>query len=216
MTLDDITSQLNDLFDVSSSTASSWAQEAYRRAVADSGWLTSTVAIGTTVAGQKDYALPTTVVQLESLFVNGVEYSRVGEFDLTDVSSSNAFLSTAGGIYAQSSSSAGVDQITLFPTPDASTSGMPITGKAELVPSDLMTGAGAGSSPVFSADLHSVVLDGAIALGYMRADERPDMAGVHEQRFQEGVRKLKARKIARVRGRGPFRARVAGRDFTVS
>lgn len=214
MTLDEFTTQLTDLFDVSLSTAQSWAQESYRRAVTDAKWFTETASLGTTVAGQAEYDLPVTLVQLDSLFVGGVEYGRVGEFDLTDLNSENAFLSVARGVYAQTSSSSGTDQIRLFPTPDIASAGQAITGKGEFVPADLVTGAGPGSSPVFTSDLHPVVLDGAIALGYLRTDERPDLAGVHEARYQDGIRKLRARKISRVRGRGPFRALIAGRDFT--
>lgn len=210
MTLDDYVSTLTDMFDASSSTAQGWVQEAYRRAVTDARWFTETVTLGTTVAGQAAYALPVGLVQLDSLFINGVEQGRVGEFDIPDLNAGAAFLGS-GGVYAQTSSSSGADQIALYPTP--TTNGLAITGKGEFVPNDLVAGTGAGSSPVFPLDLHPVVLDGAIALGYLRKDERPDLAGIHESRFQEGVQKLRARKISRVRGRPPFRIQVQGRDF---
>lgn len=206
MTLDDMASTLVSMFDVTTSTAQGYVQEAYRRAVVDAKWFTETAALGSTVAGQAAYSLPVGLIQLDSLFVDGTEFGRVGEFDIPDLLSGDEFLSSSMGVYAQTSSAAGVDQVQLYPAPTSS--GLAITGKGEFVPADLVTGSGAGSSPVFPLDLHPVVLDGAIALGYLRSDERPDMAGVHEQRFQEGVQKLRARKIARVGGRGPFRIRV--------
>lgn len=206
MTLDDMQSTLSSMFDVSSSTAQGYVQEAYRRAVADSKWLTSSVTIATTTAGDATYPLPANLVQLDSLFVDGVEYGRVGEFDIGDLNAAKVFLSQPGGVYGYTADSSGADQLQLYPTP--TTSGLTITGKGVLVPADLVTGSGAGSSPVFPIDLHSVVLDGAIAIAYQRQDERPDMAAVHEARFQEGVQKLRARRISRVRGRGPFQARI--------
>jgi hypothetical protein len=206
-----MTNILTGLFDVSTSTAQGWAQESYRRAVADSRWMTENLALGTTVANQSDYPLPANVVVLRSLAVAGVQYERIGEFDLVDIKAGTAVLSSSGGVFAQSSSSAGADQVTLHPAPTQS--GLAITAKAELVPTDLVTGTGAGSSPIFPADLHPVVVDGAISIGYLRTDERPDMAMVHESRYQEGVQRLRARKIARVSGRAPTRIMVSGRDF---
>jgi hypothetical protein len=208
--LDDIRNALTRQFDVDSTTADGWANESYKQAAADAKWFVETVSLGSTVAGQASYLIPAGVIQLDSLFVGGVEYSRVGEFDLTDVASSNAFLSSPGGIYAQSYSTSGEDQITLFPTPDAN--GKAVTGKGVFIPPSLTTGA----SPVFPEDLHPLVLEGALQIAYEREDERPDMAAAHAAKYQDGIRRLRARRLSRVRGRGPYRARIAGRDFQVS
>jgi hypothetical protein len=212
MTLDDIRSALTRQFDVDTSTADGWANEAYKQAAADAKWFVETVTIGSTTSGQASYSIPAGVIQLDSLFVGGVEYSRVGEFDLTDVASSNAFLSAPGGIYAQSYSASGDDQVSLLPTPDTSTAGRAITGKGVFIPSSLTS----GSSPVFPEDLHPLILEGALQIAYEREDERPDMAAAHAAKYQDGIRRLRARRLSRVRGRGPYRARVAGRDFQVS
>lgn len=210
MTLDEMRAVLLNQFDVSSDTADGWCNEAYKQATSEAKWFAETASLGSTVAGQAAYSLPVGVVQLDSLFVNGVEYGRVGEFDITDLNAANAFLSVSQGVYGQSFSTTGQDQITLFPTPDASSTGQAITGKGVFVPATLTT----GQSPVFPEYLHPGVLDGALEIGYLREDERPDLAAVHGARFQDLIRKLRALRVSRVRGRGPFRAGIAGRDFS--
>jgi hypothetical protein len=210
VTLDDMTTVLSGLFaGESTPTLQGWVQEAYRRAATESKWLTKNLAVGTTVAGTADYPIASDVLQLESVVIDGAEYGRVNEFDILDVQHGRAFVDVP--VFAQSFSGAGADQITLFPTP--TTSGLAITGKAVMVPPDLVTGSGAGSAPVFTTDLHSVVLDGAIAIGYLRSDERPDMAGEHEQRFRDGVLRATRRRVKRASGHGPFRAALMGIDF---
>lgn len=208
MTLDDMTAQLGSMFDVPLATAQSYVNEAYKSFVADSEWLTEYMAFGTTVAGQKDYPIPGTVATIEDLKVGGAEYIRGGEWDVPDLQTGQATLPVGiAGAYAQSSSATGGDQVTLYPTP--ASNGLAITAKVVLIPGDLNT----GDTPVVPADLHGAILNGAIAIAYSRVDELAYMSQYFDGQYQAGIQKARGRKIRRVSGHGPRRARVAGRDW---
>lgn len=204
MTLDEMRAMVVHQFDVTASTADGWLNEAYKQASDEAKWFVENASLGTTVAGQADYPLSVSIVQLDSLLVGGVEYGRVGQFDIGDLAAGDSVQSDPGGVYGQSFSSTGQDQITLRPTPDASTAGAPITGTGVFIPTTLTT----GQTPVFPEDMHLGIVDGAFEIGYLFEDEREDKAAIHGGRYQNMIARLRGRRISRVRGRGPFTIRV--------
>lgn len=212
MTLDEMSSQITGMFDVPTATAQGYVNEAYRQFVTDTEWLTATITLATTVAGTATYAIDATIVDIRSVFVNGVEYMRAGEWDIPDLNNGTAFLPrNVTGAFSQTSDANGNDQLVLYPTPTQS--GLVVSGKVEKVPVDLVTGTGAGSSPIVSTDLHSAILNKAIGIAYLRVDELGYMSQYYDAYYQEGVQKAQGRKRKRVSGHGPFRVRVQGFDW---
>jgi hypothetical protein len=83
-----------------------------------------------------------------------------------------------------------------------------ITALAAMVPAEMTS----GMSPVIPEDMHGDLLDGAIALGLLRMDERADSAATFEARFERMVEKLRRRKNSRV-GSRVSRMKLYGYDW---
>lgn len=67
--------------------------------------------------------------------------------------------------------------------------------------------AGPTGTPPFPTDFDQVLVDGAVAIGLARMDERFDSATYFDQRFAAGVGRLRRRRNAHI-GRGPTAIRV--------
>lgn len=198
--------------DASRATVLSLLNEAYMQQVADARWLQESVAVGTTVAGQATYAVPTSpeIVEVTGLKVGSYPWTRQGEQEMWENTALGGGNWTGRyGSYAPSYDSAGVLSITLWPTPDSS--GTAITAKAAVLPTAL-TDSG-GSVPITPTDSHGSLIDGASAFVLMRVDERPDLAAPFMQRFNDWTEKLRRRKNSMLRGRGPVQVQVQGYHF---
>jgi hypothetical protein len=194
VTNDDIYAAVAGLFDQTQATIQGWVNEAWRRMTADAKWIHTTISLGNTVAGQSVYNLPSGTLKVDGLKVGSSVYSRVSEGDLWDLDDSAQL--NGSSVFAPSSDASGAQTVEIYPTPD--TSGQPIVARGASLPADLVFGGGA--SPSIPADLHSGLIDGAISIGMLRQDERPDQAGVYESRFQETIVKLRARRIGLLGG----------------
>lgn len=213
MTFDDIVAVVLSQggFDVGSAVAGGWVNEKHREAVARSEWLMETVTIGPTVAGVATYDLPANVAHIRGLYLTDAvggpgDWQHVTTNELWDVKAGRAFLRGSGGVFCADYGSAGEKRIELFPAPDVA--GLSIVMLAAVIPPTLIS----GGSPVIPEDMHGALIDGSIAVGLLRMDERADSASVFIASFERMVRELGARKVKRVSG-GRARARFAGYDF---
>ena len=212
MTFDEIVAAVKQQggFDVSSGMVEGWVNEVHRQAVAESHWQMSLLSLGTTVVGQATYDVPATVADIVGIYIDSgdgpAHYGRVGTLDVWELRGGRRWLTGSGGVFAPAFSSAGQAQIELYPAP--TTAGDTIQALTAGIPADMAT----GGSPVIPADMHGDLVDGAIALGLLRVDERPEQALVFEQRFRAMVGKLRRRKNSRV-GSAPSRLQVAGYDW---
>jgi hypothetical protein len=202
MLVDAMVSTLRTMFDTDTATAKGWVQERFDEMIDESGWSKNPVlSLSSTIAGTAIYTISTTVARLSTIIVGGQEYQPVGEQTLEDLRTSNLFLTHlptgTGGVFAPS----GTNAIELYPAP--TTSGVAITGRVSLEAIDIVD----GTEPAIPRGLHTYLLEGAIALGFERSDERVDLAGPHEQKFQIGIDKLRRRTLSRL-GHGVHRIRV--------
>ncbi len=200
-------------FDVSAAMLGGWVNEVHGKAVAESQWQTESLSLGVTVADQAVYSVPDRVVDVRSIYLNDgseagqpSQWTRVSVEDLWDLNAGRRGLKWSGGVFAPSFSSVGVQGIELYPPPI--TAGVPITALAACLPATMVS----GMSPVIPADMHGDLKDGAIALGLLRIDERPDAAAAFEVKFERMVAKLRRRKNSRI-GSGASRMKAKGYDF---
>lgn len=182
--------------------------ERYLEANAEARWHRVAASLGTTVAGQSNYTLPLSVVDLDYLRIGTTEYQPAGQEQVWGLQSGRLNLRGTGGLFVPDFVSG--DQIEIYPAP--TTTGTAIETLQVADPSLLTTTP--DTTPVFPADLHGrLLIDGPIALIRARADERIWSAQFFEGRFQEGVEMLKQRANRRVGGNRPRQAQLAGRDF---
>jgi hypothetical protein len=197
-------------FDVSDDTVGGWVNEVYKEAVAASEWMVVTVELGPVVAGTSAYAIPENVVEIEAIHVAGSSsYQRVGTSDLWSLQAGDASVfPTSRSVFAQNFDATGARQIELYPTPDTEHAGESIKARAAIVPGDL-TGT---AVPAIPEDTHGRLLDGAVAIGLQRIDERQSSSQVFDQKFAEIVTALRMRKRSQVAGEGD-RLRIEFVDF---
>jgi hypothetical protein len=173
--------------------------ERYRQAVADSLWLTTEYALGTTVAGTSRYAVSADIVDLRVVYIGTFTepaiYSASSQEQVLSVrdTSLNAFLRGDGaGVFSQGFNTTGTAYVDLEPAPD--TSGSAIVGVAPILPTALTD---AAVAPVIPSDFHMGLYFGAKADCYLYQDDREDLAQPNEVRFQDMVGKLAGRKNTR-------------------
>lgn len=207
LTFDNIVDRLQAQFDTTQATVVAVVNERHERMVADSLWRAVEKSLGNTVSGTSRYALPDDVVDLRGLKVGTLVYDVVGQQDLWSLQDSarDAALEGPGGVFAQAFSDTGVAYVELYPVPE--TSGEAITGLQALEPAAMAYGTAV--APIVPSDLRPYLMHGARADLFLEIDERPDLADAHEARYQEGVLKLKRRRLSRI-GSGPRRMSVLG------
>lgn len=198
-------------FDVGDLIVGGWINETHQKAAAESQWLMRTLELGPTIAGVAAYALPDDVVDLVGLFLQDatkppLPYSRVSTEQLWSLKAGSAGLTGSGGVFAPQFDASAVEQVELYPAP--ASAGVGISALAAMIPALMVT----GGSPVIPADMHGDLKDGAIALGLLRIDERPDSAALFDARFAAMVAKLRRRKKSRV-GSQTARMLVWGSDW---
>lgn len=180
-----------------------WAQmlceaRAYRR----------DVTIGPTVANQAFYAAP--MLELYALTVGGVPYGKGRRTDVYDYSvGALTWVGRDGGLAVADADASGIQGLTLIPTPTVG--GQAIEAFAAVIPPALTTDP-AGDALLnanLEPDLIEPLTGGVLASRYWR-EGRPDMAGVSEQRFDQGSEKLRRRAARRYHNQGPAMIRVIG------
>lgn len=191
-------------FDTSSSNTSadtvrSWVNERVREALATSKYRKATVEIGPTVAGQAQYALPEHVVDVRALRVaSGRRWTRASTEELYDLQGGDAWLRSSPGAFAANFEADTDPVVELWPAPDEDGSTITLLAAVSLE-AELATG---DTIPLPSDLAQRIAVDGAIALGRRRIDEREDLAAGYELRFEKAVQELSRRANSRM-GSGP-------------
>ena len=189
-------------FDESEAVVKGWVLQRLRVMVARAKWRVMDITIGTTVADQAQYYLDPSVVDLRSVRVGGVPYDPISPRDLDELKMGWATKSGPGGLFTQAfGRDFDAEFIELWPAPVES--GVLISGLAAWQPAPVPD----SSELPIPADLHHYVLEGAIADGLARSDERLQEADRFEARFEQGVQLLSQRRNARHTA-GPSRIRV--------
>ena len=199
-------------FDADAPRALGWLNRRQRTMVADSRCYRKTTSIGPTVANQVAYTVPVDVVEILELTVDGIPYGSATHLDLAQGPRGYVILDGDGGVSARTDSSAGVEQVALYPTP--TTAGGVISMYAVYRAPDLVSGT--DSTLVIPQEFCEALVAGAIATGLRRTENRPDLAAPFEEEFAAGVEKLRRRVNRKHRKSGPARVRVAWGNRTVA
>lgn len=193
-------------FDVSAAQALRWLSRRHRFMVAESRCFRKTVEVGPTVAGQRDYELPSDLVEIMEVLVSGTTYGKARHVDLPLGEAGYLILDGDGGIVAPEETSDGAAEIALYPTPGSD--GDSITVRGAFLPPDLDTAD--DSTLKLPGDFSDALVAGAIATGLKRIEHRQDLAAGHEAEFREGVERLRVQTRRKYRGPGPATIRVRG------
>jgi hypothetical protein len=188
-------------FDPSSSNTSrpvviSWLSLKQQEMVSRSRWLQEDLLIGLTVAGQSEYALDASVVEVFELDVGGTVYERIGQRRLRRLKQGLLGIRVVG-VFAPDYSSSGAVQVEVFPAP--SNTGDEIRAWAALAAPELSS---SNESAAFSVPTEFVegIIDGAIGLGMLRVTQNPYVADSYDQSFQAKTEELRRRLNSRLSG----------------
>lgn len=199
-----LVARLRGMTAVDATEARARINQAHRRMVVEGEWIKSRVTIGATQVGEPTYAIDPDIAQLLSVRVNGYRMEQEGADDLEDLNAHDAYVvGRTRGFFAADFSTAGLGQIRIYPTPTVA--GQAITGRAIMLPPDLVNDADYPSLP---ADFHEDLVDGAMATVLLRDDERLSDAFALEERFRARIKELRGRGKRRI-GSGPARIKLA-------
>lgn len=213
MTFDELVAGVLDQggFDVADSVAGGWVNEVHKSAVAEAEWQQQRLSLGVTVADQAQYDIPGGAAEIVGLYLaddrgNPGRWQRITTTQMWDLQAGRQQRRGSGGVFCPQFGSAGEKRIELYPAPV--TDGVEIVSLAAMVPATMTS----GMSPVIPEDFHGDLMDGAIALGLLRIDERADSAAVFEAKKDRMVARLKRRKNKRLGSRDP-RLKLRGHDW---
>jgi hypothetical protein len=182
-----------------------WLNSRHRRMVADSRcYRRRTVIPGGTVAGQPDYRIPSDVLEISGVEVNGVIYNRARRREIIEVRGALAVFLSPGGVVAQGAAGAGEEVLTLYPTPDTAGLEVALFGPVrapELSLEPLV-------NPVVPAEFFEGLVHGAAVPGLRRTESRHGEADSYEQHYLSEIERLR-RQTRRRWSMGPTRIRIA-------
>lgn len=191
----------------------SWLNARYRELAAESGFIRGVRNLGPTVAGQREYDLPDSVVRVVRLRVGSLRpFAPMQVDDLWLLHTGAATLESGlDGAFAPTWSDEGVEKVMIYPEPSAEEDQSlgvdeEIEAVCVMLPTALATG---DTGPGVPDDFHEAIVDGAISMGLLRDDGSAAMAQAFEEKFQAAIVRLKKRATSRV-GKGPVQARVSG------
>jgi hypothetical protein len=199
-TFDALVDRLKTQFDVDTSVIAGAVNERQKDMVAQAKWRVTQGTLATTVAGQNEYTVPAAAVNVRQVQVAGTTYNWVGDEEIQRA--------TSGTLFSAGFDTTGSVLLRLYPTPD--TSGLNITAIESVMPADATYGS--ATALAIPDDLAANLRAGARATLLREVSERPDLSTPEEQIYQDGVRKLRARRNSLV-GPRVTRARVEGYDF---
>ena len=201
-TYNDLVAQVVAQIDIDDTLAHAWLIDRSRLLNAEAAWNVATDEIAATTDSYA-YALGSDVLFVEAVLVGpagmATPYQRATMHQLDARHSGQT--ENRSPIYAENPepfAPGAVFEIQLDPNPTDATR-IEVRYVAEL-PDGLI-------NPPFPADFDSSLVDGAIALGLARMDERMDSAGYFEQRFLGAIPRLRRRRHGRI-GRGAVSIRV--------
>ena len=191
-------------FDVSDAVARAWLNRRYKQMVVRARALRYTTTL-TSTADQRDYTLPSGLVEIDEVSVNGMVYGQGAHRDLANGALGYLVLGGVGGLVTSEESLDGDPEIALYPTPTED--GLEIAVRGIWEPSDLVADGDVSPVPVEFTD---ALIAGAIATGLRRQEHRPDLAQPHEQEFSDGCEEWRRQIARRYRGSGAVQIRVVG------
>jgi len=209
------------VFDASETQAVKWLNARHRLMCGRTRCFRKRLELGTTIGGQQSYPLPLEVLEIHEVLVEssedsgslGVPYGAGLHSDLAQGGLGYLWLGgiyqwAGGGIYARDDSLGGEDLLALFPVPEED--GRAITLTAVCRPPDLEPGGNVVTPPEFD----DALVEGAIATGLRRLENRPDLAQPKDAIFDEACQELLGIVNRRYRGSGPATIRIRGVNAT--
>jgi hypothetical protein len=193
-------------FDVTDTAALAWLDRRHKKMVVRARALRKTVSIGPSVASQRDYALPSDLVEVLEVSVDGLPYGRATHTDLSYGAQGWLMLDGIGGVVASEETASGDAEIALYPTPTQA--GLTVTVRGVFRPSDLLVGT--DSTIKVPDEFLDSLVSGAIATGLQRQEYRPDLAQSFEQDFSDACEEWRRQVRRRYRGAGPTTIRIQG------
>lgn len=199
----DLVSRLRTMSPMSEAEAKARLNQAHKRMVVEGEALKQSVAIAETVADQAVYELDPDIAQLLNVRIDGKRYVRKSVDEIEDLGASEAYSRGFPQRYfAPEFSGAGAGELRVYPTP--TDTGLSITGRAVMLPPDLVNDTDYPSLP---SDFHEDLIDGAMATVLLRDDERLSDAFALEERFRGRIKELHGRINRRI-GSGPARIKL--------
>lgn len=187
--------------DAPDATVDGWLNDRYRRLVTASKWRQSKVELGPTAAAQSTYEKPADVVDITTIWVDSAKYIPASVEEMVELQQNRAHLIDADGAFGDEYGPDGEELVELFPTPD--TNDLTIIALAAVAPPVLE----ADEPPVVPDEFMHFIVEGAIADGLGRMDERLAEAADWEVKFQTGVELLEQRRNSLI-GSGPIPIRM--------
>lgn len=184
--------------DVDSDQALAWLLDRSRVLNAETAWSLVTLTI-VAKDGQRAYPQPEDTLWIEAIIVGGVPYQR-STMHAMDARLSGDTWNTLGVYtdYVDTADAPGVPMFRIDPPPSQGVE-VEVRYVRDLA-DDLV-------DPPFPSDFDQVLVDGAIATGLARMDERFDSAGYFDARFASAIARLRRRRHGRV-GRGAVGIRI--------
>lgn len=191
----DLIAEVRAQIDVSDDQAYHWLLDRARVLNAEASWILKTAIVPLTLA--RYYALPSDAIWIEAVMLGPRPYQR-STLHALDARYSGSGGYWNSGVYAEGADDQGNLLMQIHPD----------TTNAELNVRYVSDVPDARSSPApFPVDFDEALVEGAIALGLARMDERFDSANYFDERFRNALDRLKRRRHGVV-GRGATSIRV--------
>jgi len=199
--------RLEAQFDVTDAAALAWLDRRHKKMVIRARAYRKTATIpGGTVANQRDYALPSDLVEVLEILVGGLPYGRATHSDLSYGAQGWLWLDGVGGVASSEEDSSGGAEIALYPTPTQSSQAIQVRGIFR--PASLVVGQ--DSTILVPDEFLDPLVSGAIATGLTRQEYRPDLAQGFEQDYSDACEEWRRQIRRRYRGAGPTAIRIVG------
>jgi hypothetical protein len=191
----DLIVEVRAQIDASDDIIFGWLLDRSRVLNAEAAWLLRTA--GVSIDGTRSYLLPADCVWVEAVLLGNTPYQRSTMHQLDSIY--NGGVVPPVGVYADSADEGGQPLLQIYPD----TTGILTVRYVGDVPDDRTIPA------PFPPDFDAALVEGAIAIGLARMDERFDSAGYFDERFVNAIARLKRRRHGHV-GRGATKIRVFG------
>jgi hypothetical protein len=192
----DLIVEVRAQIDASDDVIYGWLLDRSRVLNAEASWLLKTAAVPTD-GSSRGYPLPADCIWVEAVTLGATPYQRSTMHQLDSIYGGAA--PPPVGIYADGADDIGTPLLQIYPD---STGELTVRYIGD-VPDDRTLPA------PFPVDFDEALVEGAIAMGLARMDERFDSAGYFDERFVNAVGRLKRRRHGHI-GRGATKIRVFG------
>jgi hypothetical protein len=192
----DLIVEVRAQIDASDDVIFGWLMDRSRVLNAEAAWLLKT-AVVTTDGTSRAYPLPADAIWIEAVTLGATPYQRSTMHALDGWYSTG--VASPVGLYADGADELGTPLLQIYPdvAGDLTVRYVGDVPEQRTLPSP------------FPADFDEALVEGAIAIGLARMDERFDSAGYFDERFVNALGRLKRRRNGHV-GRGATKIRVFG------